>query len=222
MKTSTLLLSILSAFIVTGCAKQTNSSNQNNSSPNDVIAPGIPIPENQLAVDVNSSSPTSLNPNPAPIEVARTVSENIYTSNFEQYPEVVRYGRYTLVSSSPVGGQKYLLEQVVNIDMIGKKKKVYYNLTVEQGIWNTLKDTGYTLCSISSPEVRSLFNHQLPKVHYQFGPMKLRDALQMLAGEAYELTVHDTLRQICYERRASIPKPIEPKVQIEAIVPEDY
>lgn len=48
--------------------------------------------------------------------------------------------------------------------------------------------------------------------------MKLREALQMLSGEAYELTVNDTLRQICFERRHSIPKPSTPLPQVEASI----
>lgn len=153
---------------------------------------------------------------PVPIEYSRKVDQDIYTSNYQQYPEVVRYGRYTLVGSSPAGGQKYLIEQLVQINMLGKKKN--YTLTVEQGLWNTLKNTGFTLCSITSPEVRSLFSHQLPKVHYQFGPMRLREALQMLSGEAYELTVNDTLRQVCFERRTVVPKQVAPQPQIETYV----
>lgn len=178
--------------------------------------------EAKNAVDIPISKAIAMpdQPNIQLVEIQppqnRIVKEDIYLSNYQQYPEVVRYDRYTLVSSSPIGGQKYLLEQLVNINMPVRNKA--YTLTIEQGINNTLKDTGYSLCTFPQPEVRHLFRLFLPKVHYKFGPMKLRDALQMLAGEAFELTLNDTKREICFTPRSTLPNPSEPIRAIQAEV----
>ncbi|KAE9541349.1 hypothetical protein A1D26_00075 [Ursidibacter maritimus] len=205
-----LLFSVFFSLGLLGCV---NHSKQNMDNADNSLPPGNPLPKDMQISELNSSEVNTTVLKPVPIEHGRKIEEDIYTSTYQEHPDVVRYGRYTLVSSSPIGGQKYLLEQLVQVNMKGKKKQ--YTLTVEQGIWNTLKNTGFTLCSVPSPEVRSLFNHQLPKVHYEFGPMRLREALQMLSGEAYELTVNDTLRQVCFERRNSVPKMTAPMIQVE-------
>ncbi|CAM3801836.1 hypothetical protein ACLS0F_10795 [Avibacterium endocarditidis] len=152
---------------------------------------------------------------PDPLQLTRVVQEDIYqSSEYQKYPEVVRYDRYTLISTSPMGGQKYLLDQLVSVNMVGKGTNKYL-LSVRQGLEKTLNNTGYTLCRLSSPEITHLFNLPLPKVHYKFGPMKLRDALQMLAGEAHELTVNDSKREVCFERRLALPIPAETNVYIK-------
>lgn len=213
----TFLLPVLLGLGLVGCA---NHTNLNTNKADMSLKPGNPLPQHmQVQEFSNELNPSILKP-VQPVQ-GRKVEEDIYTSTYQEHPEVVRYDRYTLVTSSPVGGQKYLLEQLVTVNMKGKNKKKTYNLTVEQGIWNTLKNTGFTLCSTTTPEVRSLFSHQLPSVHYQFGPMRLREALQMLSGEAYELTVDDTLRQVCFARRNTVPRMIAPKLKVEASLSEN-
>lgn len=151
-----------------------------------------------------------------PIEIEpliqhRIVKDDIYTETAELNPEVVRYDRYLLVDSKPQNGQKYLLEQMVTVNMKG------FGLTVENGMWNTLNGTGYTLCSPVNQSVSSLFGLSLPNVHYKFGPVRLRDAMQMLAGEAYSLTVNDALRQVCYSPRVNdVPTKTLPKTLVYA------
>ncbi|MDU8924304.1 PilL N-terminal domain-containing protein [Pasteurellaceae bacterium LIM206] len=206
MKKSLLLISAISiALLSSACTAHKNNTNNVNS---DKLSPGIPLP----APATGTGQPvTPLQPKP----VLRTVKEDIYTADYDPNPEVVRYDRYTLVTSTPDGGQKYLLDQMVNVNMTGKRN-VYQNLSVQQGLRNTLRETGYSLCYPDEPDVKSLFNLPLPKVHYKFGPTKLRDALQMLAGEAYVLTVNDATRQVCFTRRVVIPGMTQPKARIEA------
>lgn len=180
---------------------------------------GCATPSDQKAESKNSpithNENGAINTNATMVQNAhRKVEEDIYLSLYQEHPEVVRYDRYTLVASSPNGGQKYLLEQLVQVNMLGKKK--VYTLSVEQGLWHTLKQTGFTLCSTASADVKALFRLQLPKVHYQFGPMRLREALQMIAGEAYQLTVNDSIRQVCFERRDTLPNVRAVLPQVEA------
>ena len=184
----------------------------------DNLPNGIPLPA-QNAVEsadaLDRSNAMAVN-----TPQARVVREDIYTSDYDPSPEVVRYGRYTLVTGTPDGGKKYLLDQMVNIDMRTKKGKTYPYMSVRQGIEKTLQGTGYSLCNLVPSDVQSLFSLPLPRVHYEFGPTKLRDALQMLAGEAFELTLNDPIRQVCFARRSVIPQPPKPKPQIEATIGE--
>lgn len=194
MKKSSFLFSSLIFLSLAGCVNQ-----QNNSSEFSELSPGIPYPDDGTLPSSNTSTTSIIK--------HRLVKEDIYTAPHETHPEVIRYDRYTLVSDVANSGQKYLLEQMVNVNM--KKRG---RLTVEQGIWNTLENTGFSLCNPTDPDVKQLFGLSLPRVHYKFGPVKLRDALQMLAGEAYELSLNDAHRQICYKRRATLPeKPPVPK-----------
>lgn len=237
MKKKTLLAFAIFPLVLTACTNQKNAveiateeenTSWEHSTPKTVNTPSpvntasepagwVPIGEEPSTITSTGPSAAPLPAeNFAPLEVKmpvnhRIVKDDIYTESFEANPEVVRYDRYLLVDSKPEDGQKYLLSQMVTVNMKG------FGLSVEQGMWNTLSGTGYSLCGPLNQSVVSLFGLQLPKVHYKFGPVRLRDAMQMLAGEAYELTVNDALRQICYTPRASsVPEKTTPKTLVYA------
>lgn len=153
-------------------------------------------PEPVLATPIEKTDPE-----------ARVISPDLYQSALQESPEIIRNGRYTLVSASPELGQRYLLDQLVTINVPRRNKKVF-TASVEQGLRATLKDTGFNLCERFLPttpsEVSTLFSRPLPKIHYHFGPMKLREALQMLAGPAYSLTLNDVQRTICFKPHAVV------------------
>lgn len=146
----------------------------------------------------------------SPQSTERVVQPDIYIDNHPTTPEVLREGRYTLVSLAPEDGQKYLLDQTVTVTVPQHNKKVF-NANVENGLTATLNNTGLALCqrfNNNEPTLPTLFSRPLPKVHYQFGPMKLREALQMLAGPAYEITLNDITRTVCFKQRSSVPQNI--------------
>ncbi|WP_101776046.1 hypothetical protein [Pasteurella oralis] len=210
MNKLTVITTLLCTTIFTGCAHTQKVTIKNEDNLSSILPTTVEI-----------SPPTVTNNTVSMNDNYRIVDKDIYLTSYEEYPEVIRYGRYTLVTSTPIGGQKYLLDQLVNINIpVNKNKK--YTLNVKQGINYTLKDTGYILCQSADKEVLTLFDRQLPKVHYKFGSMRLRDALQMLAGEAYQLTVNDTLRQVCFKGRTVLPPPVEPRTVIQSSSKTDY
>ena len=156
------------------------------------------------------------------MEIKETVpQERIIPSSLDIYkyapqtPEVVRYDRYLLVGSSPQEGQKYLLEQLINVNVsTGSGKKKSYHATVRQGLETALAYTGFSLCHTALPEVTTLFALQLPKIHYEFGPVKLREALQMLAGPAYDLIVNDINRTVCFKPRDVLENTVVPVTEV--------
>lgn len=174
-----------------------------------------PITDEQLALEnpsIQPAQPQFVQPE------ERIVRPDIYTDYQPERTEVLREGRYTLINFSPEEGQKYLLDQSVSVNILGKKKQAL-TATVEQGLRTTLKDTGLSLCqnfNQNEPTLYTLYSRSLPKVHYQFGPMALRDALQMLAGPAYDITINDVTRTVCFKLRPTVPEPVNEKPKVEA------
>lgn len=152
---------------------------------------------------------------PLPVITEQIIAPDIYQYSDESRTQIIRQGRYTLVNTSPEEGQKYLLEQMVTVNMAPKKKRATA-ATVEQGLRTALSGTGLGLCYGSAfNQTASLFALPLPKIHHQFGPIKLREALQMLVGPAYYVTLNEITRTVCFKPR---DKPIEiEKKRIEII-----
>lgn len=190
-------LSLLNLY---GCVKQQQSTDE-----------VFPLENHQIDA-VNSPASPAITPI---LAKDRIVFPDIYQTDSAGKTEVLREGRYTLVNISPEEGQKYLLDQSVTVDMLGKKRKSI-SATVEQGLHAALRESGLSLCSsmgANDQGLSTLFYLPLPKVHYQFGPMALRDALQMLAGPGYEMTLNDVTRIVCFKQRPNVPKPISGEKQ---------
>ncbi|MFZ7240872.1 PilL N-terminal domain-containing protein [Avibacterium avium] len=204
MKTSAFSLLIVGGVSATliGCV-QHPTQNQNGS-------PSVethPLPASQTVIEKNVQQPL--------VRSEQVIVPDIYQTVDESTTQIIRQGRYTLVNTSPEEGQKYLLEQMVTVNMKPKRKGRSV-ATVEQGLKTTLSGTGLRLCLGSSlNQTTSLFSLPLPKIHHQFGPIKLREALQMLAGPAYYVTLNDITRTVCFKPRET-PINIEQK-RIEII-----
>lgn len=128
--------------------------------------------------------------NYAPIE------RDIYTQRDTSRLEVMRSGRYTLVSAEPKAGQLDLLAQIVQI-----KIPVTVASTVQEGLDYTLNHSGYRLCAAQTAPLQILFSRPLPAAHYNLGPMPLSSALQVLGGSSYQLLVDPVQREICFNLR---------------------
>lgn len=115
---------------------------------------------------------------------------------------VVRYGRYTLVSSAPNASQRDLMAQIIDITIPA-------NMTpdVREAMLYVMNRSGYSLCSADTGHVNILYTRPLPAALYKLGPMTLRDALQVLAGPAWRLEVNEVERQVCYRLRQGYQLP---------------
>lgn len=105
----------------------------------------------------------------------------------------LRYGRYTLVSTAPTTEQQDLLAQIIDVSIPPNLSP-----SVQDALHYVLLRSGYSLCPDASP-VKVLFTRPLPAAHYRLGPIPLRSALQVLAGPAWQLTVDDISRSVCFE-----------------------
>jgi type IV pili sensor histidine kinase/response regulator len=111
-------------------------------------------------------------------------------------PEVMRYDRYTLVSTRPDDAQRDPLNQMVEITMPAQLVR-----TVGDGFRYVLLESGYSLCPVSSSVFAELLNQPLPAVQRTIGPVRLSEALQILAGPAWRLRVDDVNREVCFTLR---------------------
>lgn len=131
-------------------------------------------------------------------------------------PEVVRYDRYTLISSKPVDAQRDPLNQIMDISMPAEMVR-----SVGDGFRYVLLESGYSLCPISSPVFAELLNKPLPGVQRSMGPLRLSDALQILAGPAWRLLVDDVNREVCFTLRDTYQNLVsaKPVVPANVIIP---
>ncbi len=111
-------------------------------------------------------------------------------------PEVVRYDRYTLVSTRPADAQRDPLNQMVDITM-----PVQMVRSVGDGFRYLLLESGYSLCPVSTSVFAELLSRPLPAVQRSIGPVRLSEALQILAGPAWRLRVDDVNHEVCFALR---------------------
>ncbi|WP_075257990.1 PFGI-1 class ICE element type IV pilus protein PilL2 [Herbaspirillum camelliae] len=134
-------------------------------------------------------------PPPAPPELPATFVPALSS----EFVPVVRYGRYTLVELVPDQAQRDLMQQVVDISIPSA-----FDATVGDALRYVLLRSGYRLCD--TPDTGRLFALPLPAAHLHLGPLSLRDALLTLAAsDAWDLSIDETTRQVCFNRRAAPP-----------------
>ncbi len=119
---------------------------------------------------------------------------------------VVRYGRYTLVSTLPDSGQRDLMAQIIDVNIPATMKP-----NVRDAMQYVMDRSGYSLCSADTGHVNILYTRPLPAAQYKLGPMTLRNTLQVLAGPAWQVKVDEVNRQICYVLRPGYQLPDSPR-----------
>ncbi|EAO6531790.1 TcpQ domain-containing protein [Salmonella enterica] len=136
-------------------------------------------------------------------------------------PEVTREGRYTLVSVKSANAQREPLNQLIDITMPGSLVN-----SVGDGFRYLLFQSGYSLCGRYGADFSELLNRPLPAVQRHLGPVRLSEALQVVAGPAWRMTVDEVNREVCFVMRdaylvqarpASSPVTAAPTVSASAV-----
>lgn len=146
-------------------------------------------------------------PLPLPPVSPLHLTHNVQKSGGDIYanvPEVVRYDRYLLVNTDPLAAQRDPLSQVIDIRIPSSLQP-----SVADGMRYVLQQSGYSLCTVGDAS-EVLYRQPLPSVHFQPGPMRLRTALQVMAGPAWELEVDDVQRVVCHNLRPGYQLPARP------------
>lgn len=132
---------------------------------------------------------------PTPSVVVTRNVQTVAPDEYARMPEVVRYDRYLLVSTDPMAAQRDPLSQIIDIRIPSS-----LHPTVADALRYALKQSGYSLCATGTAN-GVLYRQPLPAVQYQLGPMRLRSALQVMAGPAWQLEVDDVQRVVCHSLR---------------------
>jgi len=111
----------------------------------------------------------------------------------QEFIPFTRYGRYALIELVPEPAQRDLMQQVIEVTI-----PPTLDGTVGDGLRHVLLRSGYQLCETA--DAAALYALPLPAAHLHLGPLLLRDALRTLAGPAWELSVDDAERQVCFRR----------------------
>ncbi|MCL4185516.1 MAG: PilL N-terminal domain-containing protein [Burkholderiaceae bacterium] len=136
-----------------------------------------------------ANTPTTTAVPPEPVLSARI----IYPEPDPTLIPVARYGRYTLVELVPEPAQRDLTRQVIEVSI-----PPTFDASVGDALRHVLLRTGYRLCDTT--EAAALYALPLPAAHLRLGPLPLRDALLALVGPAWELSVDDASRTVCFTR----------------------
>lgn len=150
-------------------------------------------------------------PAPHPLPPTPTVS----ASPPDERVPVVRYGRYTLVELVPEPAQRDLMRQVVEVVIPPS-----LDTNVGDALRHVLRRSGYRLCDTA--DATALYALPLPAAHLHLGPLMLRDALLTLAGPAWDVSVDDGARQVCFMRHATpVPASANPSAAAAALPPNE-
>ena len=125
------------------------------------------------------------------------LSPDIYPKGAFSEPEpVIREGRYRIVSTRPSAEQRDLLAQIIQFQTTNP------HTNVKTALNQVTAGSGYSLCTATpGSEIDTLYKLPLPKAHQNIGPITLRNALQVLAGPAYQVEVDEARRGVCFKVR---------------------
>ncbi|EAP7712438.1 hypothetical protein H0C27_002751 [Salmonella enterica] len=119
-----------------------------------------------------------------------------FSDIYQRSPEVTRSGRYTLVSVKNADAQREPLNQLIDITMPGQLVN-----SVGDGFRYLLFQSGYSLCGRYGADFAELLKRPLPAVQRKIGPMRLSEALQVVAGPAWRMSVDEVNREVCFVLR---------------------
>ena len=128
----------------------------------------------------------------------------------------LQVGRYSLFAATPTQAQAELLATTMTIRFPNRIQGI------GEAVRYLLQRSGYRLANIEAigPDTAALFALPLPAVHRSLGPMRLRDALETLAGPAFHLVQDPVHRLVTFERctgQQITARDIGPNIELEVV-----
>lgn len=115
-----------------------------------------------------------------------------------QSASLVQIGRYQTVENKPLAEQSDLLSPIIQVHFLSNIK------TVGDAINDILRYSGYSLIESKqqTTDLQDTLKKPLPFVDRDLGPMSLRQALTVLAGSAFDLSVDPLHRTINFQLKS--------------------
>ena len=135
-------------------------------------------------------------PNPPATAIAVCIAGLCTLASVNLKAGDAQVGRYSVIAAVPTEAQADLLATTLTIRFPVRIQ------TLGEAVRYLLQRSGYRLAKIDliEPDTVTLFTLPLPAVHRSLGPMTLRDALETLAGPAFNLVQDPIHRLITFER----------------------
>lgn len=119
-----------------------------------------------------------------------SIISNHKTPLADKNNQVIKKDRYILVELENLN-KMYVLNQIIDVSI----PRLSPPPTIKEGMAYILNQSGYSLCDT---ELNLLYEKTLPTIQYKMGPVRLSDALQIMAGPAWSMHVDDIERTICF------------------------
>ena len=154
-------------------------------------------------------------PNPPATAIAVCIAGLCTLASVNLKADDAQVGRYSVIAAVPTKAQTDLLATTLTIRFPERIQ------TLGEAVRYLLQRSGYRLAKVESigPDTVMLFALPLPAVHRSLGPMTLRDALNTLAGQAFNLVQDPVHRLVTFERCS--PDQLAVRTNIEMEVAKD-
>lgn len=134
--------------------------------------------------------------NPNRIAVEMIVVLLLSTTALAEPIQTQQTARYTDTSLEPSRETVNPLEVVISVSLPQKMERV------GDAINFILQRSGYRVISAdrdNAPEMYVMFELPIPSSHRNIGPLRLKSALEVLAGQSFDLCINDVTREVWFE-----------------------
>ena len=156
-------------------------------------------------------------PNPPATAIAFCIAGLCTLASLDLQANDAQVGRYSLIAAVPTEAQADLLATTLTIRFPVRIQ------TLGEAVRYLLQRSGYRLAKVESiePDTLALFALPLPAVHRSLGPMTLRDALNTLAGPAFNLVQDPVHRLVTFERCSPDQLAVGTNIEMEVVQYEE-
>lgn len=127
------------------------------------------------------------------------------TMSWAQSADFIQAGQYQTISTQPQSEQVDLLSPIIQVHFLSGIK------TIGDAVNHLLRYSGYALVESKqqSPDLKNTLKKPLPLVDRDLGPIELKQALELLVGPAFDLTIDPLSRTINFQVKTKF-EPINP------------
>ena len=156
-------------------------------------------------------------PNSPATAIAFCIAGLCALASLDLQADDAQVGRYSVIAAVPTKAQTDLLATTLTIRFPERIQ------TLGEAVRYLLQRSGYRLAKVelTGPNTATLFALPLPAVHRNLGPITLRDALETLAGPAFNLVQDPIHRLVTFERCSPDQLAVGTNIEMEVVQDEE-